>query len=56
MPCGNTVPLPEFSYDELEIMLCSVCRTLERLNYDIDENPMLSKWWFKHKKIDNKLK
>lgn len=36
----------------MEIMLCSACRTLERLEYDFDENPELSEWWADHKKKD----
>jgi hypothetical protein len=33
-------------------LLCSACRTLERMEYDFDENPALSKWWSDHKKAD----
>ena len=34
-------------------LLCSACRVLDRLGYDFDENPALSKWWDKHKKEDD---
>ena len=33
-------------------LLCSACRSLERLGYDFDENPELSEWWDKHKAED----
>lgn len=36
----------------MEPMLCSACRTLERLGFDFDENPELSEWWDKHKAAD----
>ena len=35
-----------------ESLLCSACRTLERFGYDFDENPALSQWWSRHKKLD----
>lgn len=34
------------------MMLCSACRALVRLGYDMDENPALSAWWEDHKKAD----
>lgn len=37
---------------ELEAMLCSACRSLEAYNYMFDINPMLARWWDKHKKED----
>lgn len=40
--------------EAMKEMLCSTCRVLERLEYDFDENPELSKWWDKHKKEDEK--
>lgn len=40
--------------DELTEMLCSTCRVLERVKFDFDENPQLSKWWDKHKREDEK--
>lgn len=33
-------------------LLCSACRALERMGYDFDENPELSRWWAGHKKED----
>jgi hypothetical protein len=38
--------------ENMKEMLCSSCRVLEREGYDFDENPLLSKWWDKHKKED----
>ena len=35
-----------------EVLLCSACRVLERLGYDFEENPALSIWWDRHKKLD----
>ena len=35
-------------------ILCSACRSLERLNYDFDENPALSRWWHEHRQEDGK--
>ena len=35
-----------------EVLLCSACRVLERLNFDFEENPELSRWWDAHKKAD----
>lgn len=40
----------------LESMLCSACRSLEVADFDFDVNPMLSEWWDKHKKADEKRK
>ena len=34
-------------------LLCSACRTLERMGYDMDENPALSQWWENHKGKDD---
>lgn len=42
--------------EELTEILCSACRSLERLGYDFDENPSLSKWWYDHKKKDEERK
>ena len=36
------------------VLLCSACRVLERLGYDFEENPALSIWWDKHKRLDQK--
>lgn len=36
----------------MEPMLCSACRTLDRLGFNFDENPELSKWWDNHKTAD----
>jgi len=33
-------------------LLCSACKALEKMNYDFDENPLLSRWWDGHKKDD----
>ena len=63
MPCGGMCDDYRSGYasgatdnqhklDEMKEMLCSACRVLERNNYDFDENPLLSKWWDKHKKED----
>lgn len=41
---------------DMAAMLCSACRVLERIGYDFDENPMLSRWWDDHKKKDVDLK
>lgn len=40
--------------DDLTAMLCSASKTLEDFNYDFDKNPLLSKWWDNHKKLDIK--
>lgn len=40
--------------EAMKEMLCSACRVLERLEYDFDENPELSKWWDGHKKEDER--
>lgn len=37
-------------------LLCSACRALERLGYDMDENPALSQWWEQHKMDDAEAK
>lgn len=34
------------------VLLCSACRSLERMGYDFEENPALSIWWDNHKKED----
>lgn len=61
MPCSDGGPSREQVERErkeanaakrLPPMLCSACRALERLGFDFDENPELSKWWDKHKKED----
>ena len=38
--------------ERLNPLLCSACRSLERLGYDFDENAELSEWWDAHKKAD----
>lgn len=57
MPCIDGGPSwPEEAQKQrdssMSVLLCSACRTLERLGYDFDENPELSEWWDKHKKAD----
>jgi hypothetical protein len=37
---------------EMESLVCSACRVLERMGYDFDENPQLSVWWDNHKRQD----
>lgn len=37
-----------------EEMLCSACRSLEKVNFDFGVNPMLDKWWAQHKAVDAK--
>lgn len=37
---------------DVEALMCSACRALERLGYDFDENPLLSRWWATHKAKD----
>jgi len=34
------------------LLLCSACRTLERMGYDFGENPLLEAWWEYHKAQD----
>lgn len=62
MPCNDGgVPYPpspeEVSARQFRVraagLLCSACRSLERLGYDFDENPELSDWWASHKKQDD---
>lgn len=40
------------STDNLEILLCSACRSLEERGFDFETNPALSIFWDKHKKKD----
>ena len=58
MPCrsegGSAVYIRNPIDKDLEIMLCSACRGLERLGYDFDENPKLATWWHQHKLEDEK--
>jgi len=35
-----------------EVLLCSACRALVRLEYDFGENPMLDQWWNHHQRVD----
>lgn len=39
-------------FQQMEAMLCSASRVLERYGYDFDENPKLSVWWATHKAED----
>lgn len=39
---------------QLEEMLCSACRVLEKNQFEFDLNPLLSRWWDHHKKEDQK--
>lgn len=60
MPCSDnwdTCPRSEDSSlrkenNELNEMLCSTCRVLEKDGFDFDTNPLLSRWWDNHKKED----
>lgn len=55
MPCSDGPRPGELErqvIDVLEQLLCSSCRVLRRLDYDFDENPMLSQWWEEHQKKD----
>lgn len=62
MPCSDSGQSAYYAAQEAEALakamkkveplLCSACRTLERLGYDFDENPALSNWWAEHKAID----
>lgn len=56
MPCQGGCGSPEPNYKQevakLSSLLCSVCRSLEDLNFDFDKNPELSRFWDEHKKID----
>jgi len=56
MPCNEDASWrrEEIEKSNMVKMLCSACRVLARLEYDFDENPMLSKWWDKHKIEDKK--
>lgn len=35
-------------------LLCSACKSLERLGYDFGENPELDRWWDEHKASDRR--
>jgi hypothetical protein len=56
VPCTDGGPSPRDTIREensrLDVLLCSACRALERLGYDFDENPELSRWWDQHKRED----
>lgn len=39
--------------EKLNVMLCSACRVLKRMDYDFEENPMLSIWWKNHQVVDH---
>lgn len=52
-PCGGPYgPSAEEVNEGLKILLCSACRSLGRLGYDFDENPLLSRWWVEHRKAE----
>ena len=60
MPCSDAGWPSSYSQDAslrkendtLEELLCSTCRVLEKDGFDFDTNPLLSRWWDKHKKED----
>lgn len=60
MPCTNDGMAEYIARQEAEkekresmdALLCSACRSLELAGFDFDTNPMLSRWWDKHKKED----
>lgn len=59
MPCDGdgheTLTDKDKEINKLTEMLCSACRALDKYtDYDFDTNPMLSKWWHRHKKEDIK--
>jgi hypothetical protein len=58
MPCSDGGPSYADQLNERirvkEDLLCSACRVLERLGYDFDENPELSRWWHVHKAEDQR--
>ncbi len=54
VPYGPTAKelAAERERERLNPLLCSACRSLERLGYDFDENAELSEWWDAHKRAD----
>lgn len=65
MPCNDGGGPGSGGYDSYDIsqaekrgresmspLLCSACRSLEKLGFSFAENPALDKWWDNHKKED----
>jgi len=61
MPCryddgqivGDEISKRDKTISNLEEMLCSACTQLETTGFNFALNPILDKWWGKHKEEDN---
>lgn len=62
MPCrcdegqivGDEISKRDKVISNLEEMLCSACTQLDNTGFNFALNPMLDKWWHKHKEEDNR--
>lgn len=53
-PVRDEVSKKDKTIANLEEMLCSACTQLDTTGFNFALNPMLDKWWHKHKEEDNR--